>query len=71
MDRCPQCGKRLTAVFGAYGRTELQCNWCEPDPQKTEVGELESSLVPSLDKKIPEPAAECPSSRPWLGCATW
>jgi phage FluMu protein Com len=57
MNRCPHCGRRLTAVFGANGRTELQCDRCdEPNPLKSEIGEWESSIVPSLQSKTPEAA---------------
>lgn len=36
LDRCPYCGRRLMAVFGSNGRTELQCLWCDkPDPMTT------------------------------------
>jgi hypothetical protein len=56
MDRCPHFGKRLMAIFGAHGRTELHCVGCDKtDPMKTEVGEwVESSLVPSLYRKSHE-----------------
>jgi hypothetical protein len=54
--RCLHCGKKLVPVFGANGRTDLKCVWCDKlDPTETEVARWADS--PSASPQTSRPSS--------------